>query len=383
MTVAPPATIVADYFDGVRAQAHEVALRIEGGQLHVDGAMVQRSIAVRDVQWPERTRHGARIAQLPDGASLHGRVSAEWDRWLAGSGATESWVVRAQQSWRWTAGAAAALIVVCVGGYLWGLPLAAQGVLAVTPRAVDAQVGRIAMASMEDSLFKPSKLPKAEQDRLQALFRAAHERRRATTAGPSPQDDAPPHRVIFRASRIGPNALALPDGSIVFTDELVTLLRGHDATLIGIYGHELGHVQHRHGMRLLIQVGALGAVTSVALGDFSSVLAGAPALLGHLAYSRDFERQADDEAITLLRANGIRPSVMVKLFEQLQAERRHRAPQEGASAGSAPEPADVDHDEDAQAGGDADPGISFSSHPADAERIRRFQDADGVLPPSR
>ena len=36
----------------------------------------------------------------------------------------------------------------------------------------------------------------------------------------------PAHRLEFRASRIGPNAFALPGGTIVLTDELVELVEG-------------------------------------------------------------------------------------------------------------------------------------------------------------
>lgn len=112
-------------------------------------------------------------------------------------------------------------------------------------------------------------------------------------------------------------------------------------------------------MRLLVQTTLLGAATSVAFGDFSTLLAGAPALLGQLGYSRDLERLADDEAITVLRANGISPAAMVPLFGLLAAS-------PGDSAASAPD-----------TGRAQDPGlgIAFSSHPADAERIARFRAA--------
>ena len=93
----------------------------------------------------------------------------------------------------------------------------------------------------------------------------------------------------------------------------------------------------------------------IALGDFSTVLAGAPALLGQLAYSRDAEREADGESLHLLRANGIPPSVMVVFFEQARAWR--------------------DSEAGRKKGADFDPGIALASHPADDERIAFFRDA--------
>ena len=105
-------------------------------------------------------------------------------------------------------------------------------------------------------------------------------------------------------------------------------------------------------MRLLLQTGALSAMASAALGDFSQVAVALPALLGQLGYSRDMEREADETAIAVLKANGIPPRVMVTLFEQLR---------------QAQGPADAEPSHDGTV-----PGISFSSHPSDAERMARF-----------
>jgi predicted Zn-dependent protease len=113
-------------------------------------------------------------------------------------------------------------------------------------------------------------------------------------------------------------------------------------------------------MRLVVQAALIAVAGSVAWGDFSSVFATAPAVLGQSAYSRDFEREADAEAIRLLRANGLSPSVMVELFERLAAKRTQ------ADAGKAGA---------GKSEGGFDLGIALASHPADAERIRRFQEA--------
>jgi predicted Zn-dependent protease len=117
-------------------------------------------------------------------------------------------------------------------------------------------------------------------------------------------------------------------------------------------------------MRLLVQTTLLGAATSVAFGDFSTLLAGLPALLGQLGYSRDLEREADGDSIDFMRANGISPLVMVTMFELVSRP---------ASRGAASAP---------QAGAPSSPtessmglGIAFSSHPADDERIARFRAA--------
>jgi Zn-dependent protease with chaperone function len=308
------------------------------------------------VQWPERQRHGARVAHFAPhtgGGSLHGDDALSWDAFVRdlppAARARESWVVRVQQSWRGTFVAAALLVAVGVAGYLWGVPLAARGVLAVTPPEADAAVGRLALEGVEGRWLQPSKVAVADRERLASAFA-----RLVEAAFPDPRT-RPVYALRFHASRIGPNAFALPGGTIVITDELLQLMQGRDDAVLGVLAHELGHVRARHGMRMLVQVSLIGAATSVALGDFSSVLAGVPALLGQMAYSRDAEREADAESVRLLRAAGLSPVVMVEFFERARAWR------------SGPE--------GRRLGADADLGIAFSSHPADAERIAFFRDA--------
>jgi Zn-dependent protease with chaperone function len=368
---ASPRTLVVDHFDGRSAKPMRVLISLQAQELVVqvaaDGQALQRC-AESSVVWPERTRHGARIAQLPDGSSLHALDSAAWDDWRASQGRRSSLVVHAQLSWLAALLSVGLLGVSLWAGYQWGLPWAAKGVVAVTPRSVDKALGQVATDSLEGRWFLPSELPAERQKALTQAFDQAMQRARLARSFSSEAANTP-YKVVFRKSRIGPNALAFPDGTIVITDDLVKLLAGKDEVLTGVFAHEWGHLQHRHSMRLLVQVGALSAAASAVLGDFSSLVAAAPALMGQMAYSRELEREADDTAIAVLQANRIPPAAMVALFEQLAAAR----PGTSGHEGQHPKP-------DSQ-GSDEAPGISFSSHPSEAERIERFKNAP--LSPTR
>lgn len=348
-------TLEADYFDGRSARARAARLQVVAGQLRVlpaaAGDFEPVTLPVQDVEWPERQRHGPRLARLPGGASLQGRDGPRWDAWARAAGLAESRVVRAQQSWRATAWACAVLVVLCVAGYLWGVPAGTRLVVALLPSTIDQQVGRAAFDSLDGDLFKPSALPAERQQALREHFE------RAARAAYAPSQP-PSHRVLFRAGKLGPNALALPDGTIVFTDDMVKLFEADadrgDPVLVGVFAHELGHVQHRHGMRGIVQASLVGTATAVAFGDFSTLLAGVPAMLGQLGYSRDFEREADEASIRAMRADGTDPAAMIRLFDALAKVRDG-----GKGSGL---------------------GIALSSHPADEERVRRFRDASRGLP---
>nr|WP_315240380.1 M48 family metallopeptidase [uncultured Albidiferax sp.] len=348
---APTLPLSVTYFDGLQARAQPVSLQIADGALHITGDGIARRVPLPDVRWPERTRHGMRVTHLADGGELHCTDSAAWDAWTQHSGLGESLVVHLQQSWRGVLASALALVAVLAALHAWGLPLATQAALHLLPQSVDTSLGDATLQAVDDDLMRPSQLPRAEQARVQAAFALAVAQARPHL----PPGSLPDWQLLFRASRIGPNALALPGGTIIMTDELVYLVERDTDVLTAVLAHELGHVQHRDGLRMLVQVTLLGTVGSLVLGDFSTLLAGTTALLGQAHYSREAEHAADVAALQFLQAARIAPNAMVKLFDKLAEARRAKRD----------EPADPD----------GWLGIAFASHPTDAERVRFFQQA--------
>ena len=347
MQATPSDTLAASYFDGVTAKAQAVTLHLVGGDLVVTGNDIHRKIRTADVQWPERTRHGIRVAHFSDGGSVQCANAAAWDAWRQHGGQRDSWVVKAQQSWRGVLVNVMLLVLLGVAVYTWGLPWVARAVVAVTPQSVDASLGQASLSAIDDSLMQPSKLPLDEQTRLRAAFVKA--------LSAQPAGSVPAWQLVFRKSRIGPNAFALPGGTMVMTDEMVELVGGDDKVITAVLAHELGHVRHRHGLRMLVQATVLAGVTSVVLGDFSTLLAGVPLLLGQASYSRDAEKEADAEAVRILMAAGTSPEVIVTLFEKLQAK--------------------GNQNNQAATGQPSWLGIAFASHPSDDERIAYFRQA--------
>ncbi|MES2878796.1 MAG: M48 family metallopeptidase [Pseudomonadota bacterium] len=349
-------TLAASYFDGTSARAHPVQLQLVGGVLHISGEGIHLQVPKQAVQWPERTRHGRRVAHFANGGLVQSADSAAWDAWCAASGLTESLVVKMQQSWRWVAGSVLVLLALVVTVQAWGLPVLARAVVAVTPLTVDAAIGEATLQAIDQHLMQPSQLPVAEQNRLRASF--------AHNLAALPPGSLPPWKLEFRKSRIGPNALALPGGTLMLTDELVELVAHDDKVITAVLTHELGHVQHRHGLRMLVQASVLGGLGALVLGDFSTLLAAVPVFLGQAHYSREAEREADAHAVLLLKAAAISPAVMVTLFDKLELLRREKVKERTFDTSTKQEKT-----------ADAWLGAAFSSHPADAERIRFFQQA--------
>lgn len=341
------------FFDGRSSRPQAARLHVQGDVLTIapapGEAFASFGVPLARLRWPERTRHGGRLLQLPQGASVQALDVADWDAWVAQLGPRESWVVRAQQNWRGVALALALLLAATAALYQWGLPWVARGVTAAVPAGVDAKIGAEVLESIDQSLLAPSALPTEEQERLRRAFA-----RMVQAAHP---EGAPAWKLEFRRARdkrLGPNALALPGGTIVLTDELVQLMPGDPDAVLGVLGHEFGHVRLRHAMRQLVQASAIGFAVSAAFGDYGTLIGSAPVLLATLGYSRDAEREADAESLRLMRAAGISPRVMIGFFEAVE---RWRAGQKLAG-----------QDDDVI-------GLAFSSHPATAERIAFFREA--------
>lgn len=339
------------WFDGQSPRPREVVLRVEGAELLMQVDDTLRRYPLARVRWPERRTHGQRQADLPDGGLIQHADATEWDAWAQASGLHEGAVVGWMQSWRATLVALVGSVLFLGAAWLWGVPWLSQTLAQQVPDSVDAHIGQQTMQQLDRLFLNPSQLPQAQQDALRQRFASVVERA-------YPEGDAPHWQLAFHASPVlGPNAFALPGGHIVMTDELVKLLYDQPDAIVGVLAHELGHVQHRDGLDMVVRASLVSALVGVVLGDASGFIATVPATLATQSYSRDAERRADAHAARLLHAGGLPPSAMVVFFERI-LEKSDAARK---------------NDEDEKEPGVSLP-IAIASHPDHEERIRFFQE---------
>ncbi|MGQ0533457.1 MAG: M48 family metallopeptidase [Caulobacteraceae bacterium] len=117
-----------------------------------------------------------------------------------------------------------------------------------------------------------------------------------------------------------PNAFALPDNSIIVTDELIGMAE-HPDELTGVIAHEIAHVEHNHIMKNVVrQIGA-GVFFDVVFGGAGAgqAIAIASVNLAGLRYSRGDESDADFRGMDYLDAAGISTAGVGRMFDRFEA----------------------------------------------------------------
>jgi beta-barrel assembly-enhancing protease len=124
------------------------------------------------------------------------------------------------------------------------------------------------------------------------------------------------------------NAFSLPDGNIIVFTGIIDVMKDYDE-LAGLIGHEVSHINNRHSMKMLCRNLSGYLFVSAMLSDVNGIMA----IIGDnvhnlqsLSYSRQFERQADEQGTALMVMNGINPKGMTTLFSRLKASEKVTMP---------------------------------------------------------
>lgn len=299
------------YFDGRTSQGHAVRVSVEAGILHLRGETVDVAVPVDRVRLEPRLGDLPRRLDLPGGASC--QVDADFE--LPGPADApvriERWVNELEI--RWAPALVAAVVVVALlwGGITFGVPVLARIVAARLPPAVEQQMGAQALSALDRLALEPSALAESRRAALAARFQTL-----SAMAGGD-------YVLEFRKSpAIGPNAFALPGGTIVLLDELVAAAQ-HDDEIAAVLAHEIGHLAGQHTLRQVLQTSASGVIVAAVVGDvlsLSSYAAALPAFLLEARYSRGFEREADGFGLALLDRAGIDRRHFVNFLTRLEQE---------------------------------------------------------------
>lgn len=174
----------------------------------------------------------------------------------------------------------------------------------------------------------------------------------------TPRGDLDWHFAVVNGPAV--NAFALPGGYIYVDRGLIDHTDRMDE-LAGVLGHEIGHVVLRHSVKQMAQM--QGANLGVAVGCVVTGICNDPSMqtaintgagLAFAKFSRDDERQADQQGVINTVRAGISPEGLPAFFEKLLA-----LGGPGASSGIA---------------------VWFQDHPGTQDRIDEVQQQIKQLP---
>ena len=186
-----------------------------------------------------------------------------------------------------------ALVVVAVllGAFAvwrWGLGLVVALALAITPAELPDIIDGGYVRIMDHTITAPSGLGDGEKRKVREVFEQL--------LGHAPRPPYGDYTLHFRSMPgLGPNALALPGGTIIVSDRLVEEFPDDDVQA-GVLGHEISHVAERHGLQQLYRSVGLFALIGLLVGDVGPVLEDMlleGGVLLSLSYSRAQEAEAD------------------------------------------------------------------------------------------
>lgn len=209
----------------------------------------------------------------------------------------------------------------------------------------------------DEQLAESVKGEVAEMDRQNTVCASGSkyaQRLRRITKGMKDGDGIELNFKVYKTTEY--NAFACPDGSVRVFSALMDIL--NDEELLGVIGHEIGHVALRHTKKAWRDA-LLRSAASDIIGSKSSTWASlSDSYLGSITsvalsakYSRYHETQADDYGYDFLKRCGKNPWAMGLAFKKLKAisQRKDRSK----------------YDKWLEA---------FSSHPDFDERIERMRD---------
>ena len=226
---------------------------------------------------------------------------------------------------------------------LWryGLDIMVAGAVALTPAPLLGAMDAGTVQALDRLVADPSELSTEERARITGIFDDL-----VAALPPDSIRAGQDYSLGFRSiPMVGPNAFAMPGGSVIMTDAFVEAFPDSDM-IAGVLGHEIGHVVDQHGLKQVYKSLSLYILVALMAGDTGPVLEDILLegnLLLSLSFSREKELEADAFGVDLMREAGYDPMGLARVFAGLGA----------------------------MSGGGSD---WRSTHPASRERVQRIED---------
>lgn len=363
------------FYDGITSKPHSCQLFVGmQGKVSISGLddIEYQTVDFETLVISSRVGKTVRAIRFVDGARFETQDNDAVDAFIKTHGRQNSFGLNLHQ---WESKlkmivVATVITGLCLVGFVsYGIPAASNSIAHKLPYYVSSSLAQEALDELDGGALKKSDISINRQTQLTQLLEKY-----------IPTNSPFSYRLLFRkSSRFGANALALPDGTIIITDELLTLTDNNEE-ILSVLLHEIGHIEKRHSLRNVVESFGLYAMYSWMTGDVDvssvAILAGSGILL-KARYSRGHESEADNYSLKTMLANDIDPNnfaiIMQKLDEYQESKSIKWRKQDDEEVSKVELEKDSDQAE-------KDQGLQrildyLSSHPASSDRIEAFKKA--------
>ncbi|WDE03368.1 M48 family metallopeptidase [Thalassomonas viridans] len=275
------------------------------------------SASLAEVKLSDKLGNTPRQMVFPGGELFSFIASEAVDAWLHQRGSKSS-LHAIEQSKKFILAALVLVPLMLVGLFKYVIPEIAVSFSSLVPQSAIEISSQHTLQALDKTVLSPSNFSEQEQQ----AYVDKWQNEIAALDYPHQQ-----YQILLRQSDLyGANAFALPDGTIVVTDDLIELFSDHPDALFAILLHEMGHVEQHHAMRYIAETLATSIVVSYLFGDLSAVMdlfiGSGVTMIGN-QFSQALEWEADNFAIAVLKKQGKSPESFadaMKLFLQQHGE---------------------------------------------------------------
>lgn len=294
----------------------ELELRDKEFELQVE-SVIRDCGSSSELNVSDRVGNIPRRIMLPDGSLFESNDNDSIDSWLSKSAqrrSARSILYTIESKWHWIMMALFTTLFITFSAIQWGLPWASKEIAHALPESSNRMLASGTLALLDKSFFQPTLLSENRQQEIRKHFQ--------TTLVPL-QDGELEFKLNFRRMPGNmANAFALPSGEIVLTDRLIELAVNQEE-LDSVLLHEMGHVEHRHTLRQVIQSSIISVIVVTFTGDVANLdmlSTGVASLFIDSHYSRSFETEADKYAFEHMLKAGMDPMHFGRIMKKMDED---------------------------------------------------------------
>lgn len=299
------------YFAHAAAHTKAKLSFLEQGKLSLsfEGEVETIWVNIDDVKISSKLGNTPREITFPDGELFSYQDTPLSENWLMTHG-TDSKLDKLERNKSFVVLGLFLIPLITYGLFKFAIPSFAIHFASWVPESIIEMSSQRTLTALDKLLLEPSELDKKKQENLikqwhkdvEVLLGVDHR-----------------YHFLFRDSvKLGANAFALPDGTIVVTDDLVHMMNEHQDALFSIILHEIGHVEQEHSMRFIAETMATSVLVNFMFGDVSGIVdffVGASATMLNNQFSQKHEWEADNFAIDTLKQNNLNPESFATAME--------------------------------------------------------------------